>query len=72
MRGEGSVLIRGLWPSDSPTRSLAHRFAGALPPPREALRRVLAEALAEPGRLRGSLAVLARNAARPEQGFEML
>ena len=40
------VLSEGLRPSDSPTRALARRFAGALPPPREALRRDLAEALA--------------------------
>src|SRR3954470_205884 len=36
----------GLRPSDSPTRSLASRFAGSLPPSREALRRDLAGALA--------------------------
>ena len=39
-------LSEGLRPSDSPTRALARRCAGALPPPREALRRDLAEALA--------------------------
>ena len=37
------VLSEGLRPSDSPTRSLARRFAGALPPPLK-LRRDLAEA----------------------------
>ena len=59
----GALLLdrsEGLRPSDSPTRSLARRSAGALPPPREALRRDLAEALAQAGRSRGSLAVLAR------------
>ena len=37
------VLSEGLRPSDSPTRALARRFAGALPPPLK-LRRDLAEA----------------------------
>ncbi len=40
------VSSEGLRPSDSPARALARRFAGALPPPREALRQDLAEALA--------------------------
>src|SRR5882672_5508633 len=51
-----SPYPEGLRPSDSPTRSLARRFAGALPPPLK-LRRDLAEALrAKAGRSRGSLA----------------
>jgi len=58
-----SAISEGRRPSDSLTRSLARRFVGALPPPREALRRDLAVALAEAGRSRGSLAALARTAA---------
>src|SRR5258705_3273180 len=37
------VLFEGLRPSNSPTRALARRFVGALPPPLK-LRRDLAEA----------------------------
>ena len=47
--------FEGLRPSDFSTRALASRFVGSLPPPREALRRDLAEALATAGRSRGSL-----------------
>ena len=55
------VLSEGLRPSDSPTRSLARRYAGALPPPLK-LRRDLAEAPAARRRAArvAPLAMLAR------------
>src|SRR5262245_52683178 len=55
-----SAFAEGHRPSESPTRSLARRCAGALPPPLK-LRRTLRSACgAKEGRSRGSLASLAR------------
>src|ERR1700752_610344 len=69
LHGDSSFITEGLRPSDSPTRALARRFAGALPPPREALRRDLAEASHGLTRMRfHSVVHLSRASPLPKSG----
>src|SRR5687767_1587505 len=50
----------GLRPSDSPTRSLARRYAGSLPPPPRLRRTRRSASGAKAGRARGSFVTLIR------------
>src|SRR5262245_58243739 len=62
-RGEDAFFSEGLRPSDSPTRSLASRFVGSLPPTPKAPARPRRSACgAKAGRSRGSLTAFARDA----------